>query len=100
MGLYAPSAGTVYPRLARLEADGLVEHQEDQGRKVYRLTDAGRRLVDAHRQEIDDVEADITRSAKAMAREVRDDVRESVRDLRTELKQAAREARREVRSET
>src|SRR3954468_20057514 len=42
LGLYAPSAGTVYPRLAKLEAEGLVEHDEVDGRKVYRLTDAGR----------------------------------------------------------
>src|SRR5437764_11349043 len=42
LGLYAPSAGTVYPRLARLETEGLVEHREADGRKVYSLTDAGR----------------------------------------------------------
>ena len=41
-GLYSPSAGTVYPRLAKLEEEGLVE-RTDEGRKaLYRLTDAGR----------------------------------------------------------
>jgi len=34
-GLYAPSAGTVYPRLAKLEAEGLVTHTTEGGRKVY-----------------------------------------------------------------
>ena len=42
MGLYTPSAGTIYPRLAALEDDGLVEHEVVDGRKVYRLTDGGR----------------------------------------------------------
>ena len=42
MGLYSPSAGTVYPRLARLEAEGLVTHEVTEGRKVYQITDAGR----------------------------------------------------------
>ena len=28
-GLYSPSAGTVYPRLAKLEEEGLVERTED-----------------------------------------------------------------------
>ena len=42
MGLYTPSAGTVYPRLARLEAEGLVTHEVTEGRKVYRITDTGR----------------------------------------------------------
>ena len=41
-GLYAPSAGTVYPRLAKLEEEGLVTHSTEGGRKVYSLTDAGR----------------------------------------------------------
>ena len=32
-GLYSPSAGTVYPRLAKLEEEGLVERTDD-GRKA------------------------------------------------------------------
>ncbi|GMA88575.1 hypothetical protein GCM10025868_38250 [Angustibacter aerolatus] len=53
-GLYAPSAGTVYPRLARLEEEGLVT-REDEGRKaVYRITDAGRAEVAARRSEVDE----------------------------------------------
>jgi len=28
LGVYAPSPGTIYPRLARLEEDGLVTHEE------------------------------------------------------------------------
>ena len=43
LGLYTPSAGTVYPRLQRMEAEGLVTHQAVGGRKVYQITDLGRR---------------------------------------------------------
>ena len=43
MGVYAPSPGTIYPRLSRLEDEGLVTHDEENGRKVYRITEAGRR---------------------------------------------------------
>jgi DNA-binding PadR family transcriptional regulator len=43
MGVYAPSPGTIYPRLARLEEEGLVTHDEVDGRKVYRITEAGAR---------------------------------------------------------
>ncbi len=42
LGLYAPSAGTIYPRLQRLEAEGLVSHAAAGGRKVYEITEAGR----------------------------------------------------------
>ena len=41
-GLYSPSAGTVYPRLAKLEEEGLVERAEEGRKAIYRITDAGR----------------------------------------------------------
>jgi len=44
-GLYSPSAGTVYPRLAKLEEEGLVERTEDGRKGTYRITDAGRSEV-------------------------------------------------------
>ena len=46
LGLYAPSAGTIYPRLARMEVEGLVSHAQAGGRKVYSITDAGRAELD------------------------------------------------------
>lgn len=98
LGMYAPSAGTVYPRLARLEADGLVEHDETDGRKVYRLTDAGRAELDRNVDALRTLEADLTRSVAELAKDVRTQVNASVRDLRAELKQAAREVRREHRA--
>jgi DNA-binding PadR family transcriptional regulator len=98
-GLYAPSAGTVYPRLARLEADGLVQHEEGDGRKVYRLTDAGREELARSATELRDLEEELSRSVRSLAREVRTEVHESVRGLRDELKQAAREVRRESRAQ-
>lgn len=97
-GLYAPSAGTVYPRLARLEAEGLVEHDELEGRKVYRLTDAGRDELRRNESQLRDLEEELATSVRALAREVRSEVHESVRGLREELKQAARDVRRESRA--
>lgn len=100
LGLYAPSAGTVYPRLAKLEAEGLVEHEESDGRKTYSLTEAGQRELARQEDALRTLEADLSRSVAEMAQEVRTQVRASVRDLRTELKQAVREVRRESRART
>ena len=58
-GLYAPSAGTVYPRLAKLEKEGLVTHTTEGGRKVYALTDAGRDELAARHDELDELEQEI-----------------------------------------
>ena len=99
MGLYAPRAGTVYPRLARLEAEGLVTHQVEEGRKVYQITDAGRAELEARQGDLDDLEQEIAGSVRDLATEIRGEVRGSVRDLRAELKAAARDVRRESRAQ-
>ena len=99
MGLYAPSAGTVYPRLARLESEGLIEHEVSEGRKVYTLTEDGREELVRNADELISLERDLTASVSDLARDVRRQVRDSARDLRAELKQAAREVRREGRSQ-
>jgi DNA-binding PadR family transcriptional regulator len=99
MGLYAPSPGTIYPRLQRLEAEGLVTQSQEGGRKVYQITDAGREELARRRDELDALEREIAGSVHGLAREIRDEVRGTVRDLKQELKQAAREIRREQRSE-
>ena len=90
-GTYTPSAGTIYPRLARMERDGLVERYDDGGRKTYRLTDAGRAELAARAADLAEVES----SVAGLAREIRTDVRDSVRALRDELRSAAKDTRRE-----
>ena len=97
MGLYTPSAGTIYPRLGALEEEGLVEHELVDGRKVYSLTPAGRALLEERREEIAAVAAEAVQSARALAAEIRDEVRSNVRDLRRELKDAVRDVKREER---
>ena len=94
MGVYAPSPGTIYPRLARLEEEGLVTHDEADGRKVYRITDKGREELRNRSADLTDLEAEITASVRDIAREVTEDVRETVRNLREELTWAARDMQR------
>ena len=93
-GLYSPSAGTVYPRLAKLEEEGLVE-RSDEGRKaIYRITDAGREEVLARQDDLSSLESDLDLSVRELAEQVRSRVRGQTQDLRAELKAAAQEARR------
>jgi len=94
MGVYAPSPGTIYPRLARLEEEGLVTHDEADGRKVYRITDKGREELRNRSDDLSELEDEITASVRDIAREVTEDVRETVRNLREELTYAARDMHR------
>jgi DNA-binding PadR family transcriptional regulator len=92
-GLYAPSAGTVYPRLAKLEQEGLVTHSTEGGRKVYALTDDGRAELAARAEEIAGLESEIRESVSSLAAEIREDVRGAAGDLRAEVRAAAQQAR-------
>ncbi|MEV2277582.1 PadR family transcriptional regulator [Nocardiopsis sp. NPDC049922] len=94
LGVYSPSPGTIYPRLARLEEEGLVTHTEEGGRKVYRLTDKGRQELRDRSGDLDDLEREITDSVRDVARAVKQDVRATISSLREELKYAAGDARR------
>ena len=98
MGVYSPSPGTIYPRLARLEEDGLVTHDEVDGRKVYRITEKGREEIRARLDDLAELEDELTQSVRDIAREVTEDVRDTVRSLREEITWAARDVRREARS--
>ncbi|MFE9908364.1 PadR family transcriptional regulator [Streptomyces clavifer] len=92
-GLYAPSAGTVYPRLAKLEAEGLVTHATEGGRKVYSITDAGRAELAGRSGELADLELEIRESVSELAAEIRDDVRGAAGKLRSDMRAAASESR-------
>jgi DNA-binding PadR family transcriptional regulator len=96
LGVYAPSPGTIYPRLARLEEEGLVTHDESDGRKVYRITEAGREELRTRLDDLNELEEEITASIRDIAREVTEDVRETVRGLREELAWAARDVHRQA----
>jgi len=93
MGVYAPSPGTIYPRLARLEEDGLVTHEEVDGKKVYSITDKGREEIRSRLGDLADLEDELTESLRDVAREISEDVRDTVRTIREELASAAREFR-------
>jgi DNA-binding PadR family transcriptional regulator len=93
LGVYSPSPGTIYPRLARLESEGLVSHEVIKGKKVYSLTDKGRDELERRMDELAELEEEISASAQEFAREVQQDVRQTVRTLREELTAAARDMR-------
>jgi DNA-binding PadR family transcriptional regulator len=45
-GRWRPSAGSIYPTLQLLEDEGLVSPEELDGRRVFKLTDEGRKAAD------------------------------------------------------
>ncbi|HWL78416.1 PadR family transcriptional regulator [Microbacterium sp.] len=90
-GTYTPSAGTVYPRLAKLEEEGLVTKTVDGRKTVYSITDAGRAEVAARKGELEGIEANLADSVRLIADEVRGSVREAMKSLQADLAAAARQ---------
>jgi len=54
-GLYSPSPGSVYPTLQMLEDQGYVVSEELDGKRVYRITAAGREFREEHTARTDDI---------------------------------------------
>lgn len=96
-GTYSPSAGTIYPRLAKLEEEGLVSKTTDGRKTVYSITDAGRAELADRIGELDAIENEVTDSVRRLADEVRAGVESAMKSLRADLASAAREARREAK---
>lgn len=97
-GTYVPSAGTIYPRLAKLVDEGLITKREDGRRSVYDITDAGREELRSRAGELDGIESELSDSVRRLADEVRSSVNAAMRSLRADLAANARDAREEPKS--
>jgi DNA-binding PadR family transcriptional regulator len=82
-GRYRPSPGSVYPTLQMLEDLGYVTSSQQEGKKVYSITDEGRRYLTEQASTIDDIRSRITAGWDAAQRP-------EVSDLMHELQQLAR----------
>ena len=96
-GTYVPSAGTIYPRLGKLEEDGLVTKESDGRKTVYAITDAGRAELAQRGSELDGIEDELSDSVRRLANEVRHSVNDAMKTLKADLAAAARDARTEAR---
>ncbi len=52
-GAYKVSAGTMYPSLAQLEDEGLIVSEQKAGRRVYQLTESGRKELEREKATAD-----------------------------------------------
>ena len=52
-GLYSPSPGAIYPTLQALEDQDLVTSSNEEGKKVYAITEAGIAYLEQHKERVD-----------------------------------------------
>lgn len=95
-GTYAPSAGSIYPRLAKLEEEGLVSRIAEGNRMAYALTGAGRAEVAARAVELAEVDREIQGAVDDLSRlgdQITERVSGGIRDVRRQLAEQARQVR-------
>ena len=97
-GTYSPSAGTIYPRLAKLEEEGLVATRTEGRRTNYSITPDGLVELNRRREELAGVENDISASVRRLADQLRQDIRVNMQGLRADLAATAEAARSTARS--
>jgi DNA-binding PadR family transcriptional regulator len=92
-GQYRPSPGSVYPTLQMLEDLGYVTSSQQEGKKVYSITDEGRAYLTEQASTIDDIRARITAGWDAAQRPEMADLMHELRELaRALFRQGARGA--------
>jgi DNA-binding PadR family transcriptional regulator len=87
-GLYSPSAGSVYPTLQLLEDMGYVKSAEQDGKKVYTITEEGRQFLKESEETVDRI--------KGHMHEWWTDNREDVRDIYHDLRDLGRDLSQET----
>ncbi len=81
-GMYTPSAGAVYPTLQMLEDMGYVTSAQQDGRRVYSITDEGRGFLNEQRETVEGIRRRTgpwwDPQLKAQFRELRHDLQDFV----------------------
>ena len=93
-GFYAPSPGAVYPTLQMLEDMGYVTSAEQDGKRVYTITDAGRTFLSQRRPVVDEIFGRMreawdpawSREAQRVMYEMRDELRDLGRSFAHEAR--------------
>ena len=81
-GAYAPSPGTVYPTLTMLEDMGYARViPEEGGKKVYEITDEGKKYLEENRSAVDDIFSRISDFAQNLFGEPMMAVHRAMKDI-------------------
>jgi DNA-binding PadR family transcriptional regulator len=80
-GFYRPSPGSVYPTLQMLEDLGYVTQTQQEGKKVYAITDEGRKFLSEQEPAFEDIRARIAAGWEGATRPELGDLMHELREL-------------------
>ena len=88
-GCYKPSPGTVYPTLQWLEDEGLVKASMVDDKKVYAITDEGRKFLETHKGTVEDIFDRVTSAIDQLVGEPMPEITRAASRLVTQAYRAA-----------
>ncbi len=97
-GFYSPSPGSVYPTLQWFEEMGYVTSASQDGKKIYTITDEGRKFLEDREESAGEVRRHMKAWCNGWSHEVRDEFREAMHafgELGRTLGSKARELNKE-----
>ena len=100
-GLYSPSAGSVYPTLQVLEDMGYVKSTEQDGKKVYTITEAGLAFLIKSEETVGRIKGHMHEWWTDNRDDIRDifhDFRDLGRDLKEESRHLSQDKRDAIKS--
>jgi DNA-binding PadR family transcriptional regulator len=80
-GFYAPSPGIVYPTLQWLEEVGYVTASQQENKKIYTITDEGRKFLEDQKNVMDEVRSQWRENWSRWSNEARDELHEVRRKM-------------------
>jgi len=80
-GFYAPSPGIVYPTLQWLEEMGYVTSSQQDNKKIYTITEEGRRFLSEQKKVTDDIKNQMRTGWEWCSSEICDDFRYIMNEL-------------------
>ncbi len=80
-GFYAPSPGIVYPTLQWLEEMEYVTSSHQENKKIYTITDAGRKYLEDQKSVMDEVRSQWRENWSRFSSEARDELQEVRRKM-------------------
>jgi DNA-binding PadR family transcriptional regulator len=90
-GFYAASPGSVYPTLQMLEDQGYLTSEQKDGKRVYQITDEGKKYLDENKETLEEVQQKFHHT---FGSKFSGEQREIMRDLRDLVHALAHEVRR------
>ena len=81
-GFYSPSPGVVYPTLQYLEDTGHVTCREQDGKKVYTITQEGLKFLEDRSQTVNDIRGHMRHGWGPWSSELRDQFRDVMHEIR------------------